>query len=339
MNLAKKLTAVFLVIAMVLCFAACSTSEEETGLDIGTINMGFIATGDVEEDPASAVYYNQFRDAYKLAGSGDGQVTVENKVKPDDADAMAKAMDDLLARGCRLIIGTNPGYKDAFVKFADENKNVFFALPGDNKEASTVNDNLALLDVKKFEAEYLEGIAAGLSTETNKVAYIAEDALDSDINAFAKGVKKSNSGAEVFYISTEDVKEGVDKAIEKGCDVVYSANFVADEESGEMFFTVPESMNNVMTVNKIGKDGNEFVTGIGYNMDFLYTKVLLNTVNRSFGDLSKFSWGIKDGVFDVSPAKDEKIKSAVDAAKDKLMAGDNVVSAETEKLNADITVL
>ena len=84
MNLAKKITAVFLIIAMIFCFAACGADETDAELDIGTINIGFIATGDVEDDAFSALHYNLFKNAYDLAGAGDGQVTIEENVAAGD---------------------------------------------------------------------------------------------------------------------------------------------------------------------------------------------------------------------------------------------------------------
>ncbi len=339
MNLAKKLTAVFIVIAMIFCFAACSNDEAEAQLDIGTINMGYITTGDVEEDAYAALHYNQFKNAYGLAGAGNGQVTVEKNVPAGDADAMAKAIDDLSSRGCRLIVGMDAGYKADFEKFAKENPTIFFALAGTSADESSVDGNLAILNVKAYQGEYLAGIAAGTASESGKVAYIADTTYapvnNANVNAFAEGAK--SAGAKVFFISTENVKEAVDKAAEKDCDVVYSTNYT-DEETGEALFNIPESFASTMSVNKLTKDGSEFITGPAFNIDFLYTKVVLNTVNETFGDLAKFNWDIKDGVIDIFPAKDEKVKSAVDKARDQFMAGKDSVKTADE-LSKDVTVL
>lgn len=341
MNLAKKITAVLLVIIMIFCFAACGASDEaEAALDIGTINIGFIATGDIEEDPFSAMHYNLFKSAYGLSGAGDGQVTIEENVPAGDTAAMEAAIADLVARGCRLVVGIDPSYHDEFVKYAKDNSNIFFAVPGTYEKGSEVSENLAVLNVNYFETEYLQGIAAGLSSENGKIAYVADKTFGTtqtaDINAFAKGVKSVKADAKVFCINADDVKAGVDKAIENKCDVVYSRNFVVDEETGETFFTVPESVANVMTVNKITKDGNEYVSGTSLNIDFLYTKVVLNTVNDKFADLANFTWGIKDGVLDVAPAADAKVKAAVDAAKAEFMSGKNAVGAEASELSAEL---
>ena len=164
MNLAKKITAVLLVIIMIFCFAACGASDEaEAALDIGTINIGFIATGDIEEDPFSAMHYNLFKSAYGLSGAGDGQVTIEENVPAGDTAAMETAIADLVARGCRLVVGIDPSYHDEFVKYAKDNSNIFFAVPGTYEKGSEVSENLAVLNVNYFETEYLQGIAAGLA--------------------------------------------------------------------------------------------------------------------------------------------------------------------------------
>ncbi len=339
MNFSKKITAVILVMAMIFCFAACGADEAEAELDIGTINIGFITTGDVEDDSFSALHYNQFRTAYDLAGAGDGQVTVEENVLAGDTKAMESAIADLVARGCRLVVGTDPGYCDGFVKYAKDNSSIFFAVLGDYEKGNDVSDNLAILNISNFETEYLQGIAAGLSTEAGKIAYVSDTTFGTtqiaDVNAFAKGVESVKADAEVFFISTDDVKTGIDKAIGNKCDVVYSRNYVINEETDETFFTVPESVASVMTLNKITKDGSEFISGTALNVDFLYTKVVLNTVNEKFSDLSKFTWGIKDGVINVSPAADAKVKSAVDAAKAEFMNGKNAVGASGAELSAE----
>lgn len=337
MNLAKKITAVFIVIAMIFCFAACANDDAEAQLDIGTINIGYITTGDVDNDAYAAFHYNQFKNAYGLAGAGNGQVTVEKKVPAGDADAMAKAIDDLSSRGCRLIVGMDAGYKADFEKFAKENPTIFFALAGTSADESSVEGNLAILNVKAYQGEYLAGIAAGTASEKGKVAYIADTTYapvnNENVNAFAEGAK--SAGAKVVLISTENVKEAVDKA--KDCDVVYSTNYT-DEETGETLFNIPESFASTMSVNKLTKDGTEFVTGPALNLDFLYTKIVLNTVNETFGDLAKFNWDVKDGVVDIFPAKDEKVKSAVDKARDQFMAGKDSLKI-TDELKNDIEVL
>ena len=50
MNLTKKITAVFLALAMLFIFASCGEESEEV-LDIGTVNIGIIVDGDTTEVP------------------------------------------------------------------------------------------------------------------------------------------------------------------------------------------------------------------------------------------------------------------------------------------------
>ena len=49
MNLTKKITAVFLALAMLFIFASCGEESEEV-LDIGTVNIGIIVDGDTAEE-------------------------------------------------------------------------------------------------------------------------------------------------------------------------------------------------------------------------------------------------------------------------------------------------
>lgn len=340
MNLAKKLTAFCLIIAMILCFAACSNDEAETALDIGTINMGFISKGDVEADPYSAFHYNLFKSAYESAGASEGQVTLEKDVKPNDTKLMDSAITDLVERGARLIVGIEPGYCKSLSEYAakDDNKNIFFAVLGDYSDSVKSTENFAVINIAKYEAEYLEGIAAGKSTENGKIAYAADTTfgplLNADVNAFAMGVQSIKPDAEIFLIKTEDVKKGVELSIKEGCDVIYSRNYVANEETGETFFTVPESVGSGMTLNKIDKDQKtEFISGISINADYVYSRIVQNTVNESFTKLSGYTWGIVDGVVDVFPAKDAEIKKAVDEAKQKFVKGENPIGKTAAELS------
>ncbi len=335
MNLTKKLTAVLLVVIMIFCFASCSGSEEENTLDIGTINIGLVSPGNVEESDYSKLHYDCFKSAYSFCGAGDGQVTLEENVTPKDSKAMEAAMTDLVERGCRLIVGTDFGYYDEFVKYAEnsakdtENPIAYFAVIGSYTQNAPKSDNLAVLKIASQESEYLQGVTAGLSTKSGKIAYVADSTFgtlqNTDVNAFVAGVKSVKGDAEIFFVKTDDVKAGIEKATAKGCDIVYSRNYVVNEEEGEMFFNVPESVSSTMTLNKITKDGTEFISGTSYNLDVLYTKVVLNTVNEKFSELSKFTWGIKDGIVDVYPASDATIKKTVDEIKDKIIKGEDVV--------------
>lgn len=341
MSIAKKITAAALVVVMIFLFAACGNKTEDI-LDISTVNIGFITNGDIEEDDYASVHFKAFETAYDLSGAGGSQITKEQNVSPSDEKAIEYAMTDLVERGCRIIIGTHQGYYNELLKYArdDENQKIFFAAIADYNQPEPPEENMVAVVIKKYEAEYLEGIIAGLSSKTGKIGYVSDksyyDLDNADVNAFLLGAKSVNGSAAVSLVVTDNVKEGVSKVIAAGCDVVYSRNYVANEETGETFFTVPASLSKSMTLNKIDGEKREFISGSVINLDYIYTQIITDTVNDKFADLNARTWGVKDGAVDVSPAADQAIKAKVDAVKDSFNQGADVIGKDMKELNASL---
>ena len=337
MNIAKKFAALALAVVMIFLLAACSNNTEDI-LDISTVNIGIITKGDVEDDDYSSVHFNAFRTAYESSGAS--QVTKEQGVSPADVNAMEYAMTDLVERGCRIVFGTHQGYYSELLKYAqqEENQKIFFAAIADYNQPEPPEENMAAIVIKKYESEYLEGVMAGLSSESGKIGYVSDKSYfeldNADVNAFLLGAKSVNGGAAVSLVITDNVKDGIDKVIAAGCDVVYSRNYTVNEETGEKFFTVPDSLSKGMTLNKVKGDSREFISGSVVNLEYIYTQILTDTVNDKFADLNSRTWGIKDGAVDVSPAKDAAVKNAVDALKTRFNNGEDVIGMSLEQLNA-----
>lgn len=338
MKLAKKLAAVALVIVMIFLLGACSNETEDI-LDISTVNIGIITKGDIEDDDYSSVHFDAFRTAYEFSGAGGSQITKEQNVSPADVNAMEYAMTDLVERGCRIVVGTHQGYYSELLKYAqqEDNQNIFFAAIADYNQPEPAEENMVAVVIKKYESEYLEGVMAGMSSKSGKIGYVSDKTYyeldNADVNAFLLGAKSVNSSASVSLVITDNVKAGIDKVIAAGCDVVYSRNYTVNEETGEKFFTVPDSLSKAMALNKV--DGEkEFISGSVVNLDYIYTQIIDDTVNDKFADLNERTWGIKDGAVDVAPAADTAVKNAVDALKDRFNKGEDVIGMTLEQLNA-----
>ncbi len=323
MNLTKKISAILLVVVMLFALASCSGSEEAAAeLDIGTINIGIIFNGDMDEEGTLANKHNAaFSNAYGSAGAGDSQINKRDGVVPGDADAMETTMADLIARGCKLIITTDPGYYNDAVKYAKENTDIYYVAVTNYGEAVQELSNLATVDIRTFESEYLAGMMAASASASGKIGYVAATENATEISAFTNGAQSINPAATVSFVANEDVKAGVEAVEAAGCDTVYSLNYALDEE-GTMRFDVPDSVKNDMCVNTLGENG-KFVTASCLNLDRLYTKIVTDTVNESFETVKGYSAGVLEGAVDVRPAEDDAVKAKVDAVKDKLFAGDN----------------
>jgi len=79
------------------------------------------------------------------------------------------------------------------------------------------------------QAHYVDGVAAGLSTKSNKLGFVAAKPISSvlsNINSFMLGAKKTNPNAVVQVIFTGDWSlpvreaEAVNALIDAGCDVI-----------------------------------------------------------------------------------------------------------------------
>ena len=337
MNLTKKIAAILLVFVMMFALASCA-EEETTELDIGTINIGVIYNGKMDEEGTFAnQHFAAFENAYSSAGAGGGQINQRDGVVPGDKKAMDTTMADLLARGCKLIVTTDPGYYADVAEHAKANPTVNFAAMADYGVTPIELDNLATFDIRTFETEYLVGMMAASASANGNIGYVDDVENAVDVNAFAEGAKAVNPAAAVSLVVTDDVKAGVEAVEKAGCDTVYSRNFAIDEE-GTMFFEVPSSVTNDMCVNTLGADG-KFITASCYNLNRLYTEIITDTVNEKFDEVKNFSTGVKEGVIDVRPAEDDAVKAKVDAVKDKLFAGDTSISKYVELSAYSYTVI
>lgn len=337
MNLTKKIAAILLVFVMMFALASCA-EEETTELDIGTINIGVIYNGTMDEEGTFAnQHYAAFENAYSSAGAGGGQINQRDGVVPGDKKAMDTTMADLIARGCQLIVTTDPGYYADIVEHAKANPDIHFAAMANYGETAVELDNLATFDIRTFETEYLVGMMAASASASGKIGYVDDAENSVDVNAFAEGAKAVNPAATVSLVVTDDVKAGVEAVEKAGCDTVYSRNFAIDEE-GTMFFDVPSSVTNDMCVNTLGADG-KFITASCYNLNRLYTEIITDTVNEKFDEVKNFSTGVKEGVIDVRPAEDDAVKAKVDAVKDKFFAGDTSISKYVELSAYSYTVI
>lgn len=145
--------------------------------------------------------------------------------------AVAKTMESMInLDSASLIFGTSFGYFDPFmIEAAKKYPKVQFRHPTSlwNKDKHPMNLGGYFCYVE--QAHYVNGVAAGLSTRSNKIGYIAAKPIAlvlRTINTFALGVRKVNPKAEVRLIMTGDwalpvrEAEATNALIDAGCDVI-----------------------------------------------------------------------------------------------------------------------
>ena len=159
-----------------------------------------------------------------------GLKVIEEENVPETI-AVAKTMESMITLdNASLIFATSFGYFDPFmIDTAKKFPDVQFRHPTSlwNKDKHPANLGGYFCYVE--QAHHVNGIAAGLSTTSNKIGYVAAKPIAlvlRTINTFTLGVKKVNPKAEVHLIFTGDwtlpvrEAEAVNALIDAGCDVI-----------------------------------------------------------------------------------------------------------------------
>src|SRR5882724_4775008 len=159
-----------------------------------------------------------------------GVKAVEEENVPE-TDACSKSMESMVnLDNANIVLGTSFGYFDPFmVDLAKKYAKVEFrhAAPlwNESKHPKKLGSYFGYLN----QALYVDGVAAGLSTKSNKLGFVAAKPISSvlsNINSFMLGAKKTNPNAVVQVIFTGDWSlpvreaEAVNALIDAGCDVI-----------------------------------------------------------------------------------------------------------------------
>ena len=203
--------------------AAGSSSRmaEAAGVTIGIVYVG--PRDDFGWNQAHAV-------AVKALKSLPGVKAVEEENVPE-TDACAKSMESMVnLDGAQIVLGTSFGYFDPFmVDLAKKYAKVEFRHAAPLWNASKHPKNLGSYFGYLNQAHYVDGVAAGLCTKSNKLGFVAAKPIASvlsNINSFMLGAKKTNPNAVVQVIFTGDWSlpvreaEAANALVDAGCDVI-----------------------------------------------------------------------------------------------------------------------
>lgn len=159
-----------------------------------------------------------------------GVSVVEEENVPETL-AVANTMKSMIELdGAKLIFGTSFGYFNPFmVDIARQYPDVQLRHPTTLWSADKHPANLGGYFAYMDQAHYVNGVAAGLSSKTGKIGYVAAKPISlvlRTINSFMLGVRKGNPGATVKLIFTGDWSlpvreaEAANALASAGCDVV-----------------------------------------------------------------------------------------------------------------------
>src|SRR5882757_8271698 len=159
-----------------------------------------------------------------------GVKAVEEENVPE-TDACSKSMESMVnLDNANIVLGTSFGYFDPFmVDLAKKYAKVEFRHAAPLWNASKHPKNLGSYFGYLNQAHYVDGVAAGLSTRSNKLGFVPAKPIASvlsNISSFMLGAKKTNPNATVQVIFTGDWSlpvreaEAVNALVDAGCDVI-----------------------------------------------------------------------------------------------------------------------
>ena len=207
--------------ASLLASGTGARAARAAGVTIGIVYVG--PRDDFGWNQAHAV-------AVKALKTLPGVKAVEEENVPE-TDACSKSMESMVnLDGANIILGTSFGYFDPFmVDLAKKYAKVEFRHAAPLWSADKHPKNLGSYFGYLNQAHYVDGVAAGLSTKSNKLGFVAAKPIASvlsNINSFMLGARKTNPNATVQVIFTGDWSlpvreaEATNALVDAGCDVI-----------------------------------------------------------------------------------------------------------------------
>ncbi|MEG1823871.1 MAG: BMP family ABC transporter substrate-binding protein [Cloacibacillus sp.] len=162
------------------------------------VKVGVLLVGEKHDGGWTEAHYNGFQNAAREI-----PIDLIYREKINDRDpGVISCVDGLVKEGAEIIFATSFGYGDYLPQLTKRYPHVkFFHASG-----IAYSVNLAVYFGRIYQARYLTGIAAGMTTKTNSIGYVAAYPLPEvvrGINAFALGVRSVNKKAVVHVKWTD----------------------------------------------------------------------------------------------------------------------------------------
>src|SRR5882724_3505665 len=207
--------------AATIALGAGATAARAAGTTIGMIYVG----------PKDDFGWNQAHAIGAKALKSVSGVTVVEEENVPETDAVMRTMESMIKLdGAKLLFPTSFGYFEPFmIEAAKKYPSVEFRHPtslwSKDKHPANLGGYFCYLD----QGHYVNGVAAGLSTKSNKIGFVAAKPIAlvlRNVNAFTLGVKKVNPAASVRLVITGDwalpvrEAEATNALMDAGCDVI-----------------------------------------------------------------------------------------------------------------------
>ncbi len=334
------------LLSMLALFSAAGCSKSSSASPAGTsaaaapsaaapaptgLTVGFVYVG-----PKDDYGYNQAHAEGAKAVSSMAGVKIREEENVPETVAVQKTMESMInLDGAKLLFPTSFGYFDPHIlKMAEKYPDVTFlhcgGLYNAEKHPKNVGSYFGYID----EAEYVAGIAAGLTTKTKKLGFIAAKPIPQvlrNINSYTLGARSVNPAVQTMVVFTGDwsmpVKEAeaANSLIDQGADVL-----TAHVDSPKVVIETAEHRGVFSTgyhANQAALAPKGYLTGAEWNWEKVYSAYIEKVMKGEKWD-HLVRGGLKEGFVKLSPygaAVSDEAKKKADEAKAKFMDGSMIV--------------
>ena len=160
-------------------------------------NVGLVVLGDVHHPGWNASNYEGILSACDKLGAN---LIVRDHVVERKGECL-KAVRELAAKDCKLIVLASFSYPEELRPFANEFPDVFFI----NMSSKSYTSNMATYFPRMYQGRYLSGALAGMRSKSGVIGYVAampNAEVLRGINAFLLGARRINPNARVVVAWT-----------------------------------------------------------------------------------------------------------------------------------------
>lgn len=349
--------AMSLVLAAGTILGACGGDEEKSEKDSSKKDDQFTVAmvtdvGGVDDKSFNQSAWEGLQEFGKDNGLEKGTNGFDYIQSKSDADYKTN-LNTAVRNKFDLIYGIGYKLKPAIEEVSKQRKDSHFAIVDDVIEGQ---DNVASITFKEHEGSFLVGVAAGLSTKSNKIGFIG--GTDSVlINKFAAGfeagVKAVNPKADVkieFAGAFDKADKGQQMASAmygSGIDVIYHAagatgNGVFTEaknlkqknpEKDIWVIGVDRDQAEEGKVTVKGKEQNVTLTSMVKRVDIAVKDLATKAKEGKFPGGELLEYGLEDDAVSIAPTQDnlsDEVKKAVAEWSEKIKKGEVKVPVKPE---------
>lgn len=321
---ALLLTSVLLLGALAGCGSGPSGASAPPASGGDGVKVAIVMPGSINDMSFNASAYEGLKEAEERYGV---ETSYTENVGASDMEQFIRGYAD---QGYALIIGHGFEFTDPINKVAKEYPDIKFAISSGTDEVA-LEANVCSINTNNVQEGYLQGVAAALVTQTNKVGFIGTSEIPSIVDArrgCREGVAFVNPDIEMVEVLTgsfddmQKAKESTLSLIDQGADVII--NFASSTSAAVLEAVKERDVQAIGTITDQNSAAPDNIpVSVIKDAGMMVTILCRDVVEGSFESTFK-PIGLAEGAIALSPWYGDipqETKDAMQDVVDKLNSG------------------